>query len=89
MSTASTPAIQLKDVHTWYGESHILHGINIDVMPGEVVPLLGRSVPSRAAYSFVTTKHPSPAMELVREWLVQEAQRFCAERAQVLPAPAA
>ncbi|MBK6869034.1 MAG: ABC transporter ATP-binding protein [Burkholderiales bacterium] len=43
MSTASTPAIQLKDVHTWYGESHILHGIHIDVMPGEVVTLLGRN----------------------------------------------
>ena len=43
MSTASTHAIQLKDVHTWYGESHILHGIHIDVMPGEVVTLLGRN----------------------------------------------
>ncbi len=60
-----------------------------DVKAGRLVPLLGHSVPSRAAYSFVTTPHPSPAMELVREWLVQEAQRFCAERAQVLPAPAA
>ena len=59
-----------------------------DVKAGRLVPLLGRSVPSRAAYSFVTTAHPSPAMELVREWLVQEAQRFCAERAQVLQAPA-
>ena len=43
MSTASTPAIRLKDVHTWYGESHIMHGVNIDVMPGEVVTLLGRN----------------------------------------------
>ena len=60
-----------------------------DVQAGRLVPLLGHSVPSRAAYSFVTTTHPSPAMELVRGWLVQEAQRFCAERAQVLPAPAA
>ena len=60
-----------------------------DVQAGRLVPLLGHSVPSRAAYSFVTTTQPSPAMELVREWLVQEAQRFCAERAQVLPAPAA
>ena len=59
-----------------------------DVQAGRLVPLLGHSVPSRAAYSFVTTTHPSPAMELVREWLVQEAQRFCAERAQVLQAPA-
>ncbi len=42
MST-STPAIRLKDLHSWYGESHILHGVNIDVMPGEVVTLLGRN----------------------------------------------
>ena len=33
-----------------------------DVKAGRLVPLLGRSVPSRAAYSFVTTTHPSPAM---------------------------
>src|SRR5690606_26416328 len=43
MSTASTPAIQLKDVHSWYGESHILHGVSLHVMPGEVVSLLGRN----------------------------------------------
>ncbi|WP_423458679.1 ABC transporter ATP-binding protein [Ottowia sp. VDI28] len=43
MSTSSTPAIQLKDVHSWYGESHILHGVNIDVKRGEVVSLLGRN----------------------------------------------
>ncbi|SEA94699.1 LysR substrate-binding domain-containing protein [Acidovorax soli] len=58
-----------------------------DVKAGRLVPLLGRSVLSRAAYSFVTTTHPSPSMELVREWLVEEARRFCGERAQVLPAP--
>ena len=43
MNTASSPAIRIKDLHTWYGESHILHGVNIDVMPGEVVSLLGRN----------------------------------------------
>ena len=43
MSTASHPAIRLKDVHSWYGESHIMHGVSIDVMPGEVVTLLGRN----------------------------------------------
>ena len=41
--SSSTPAIQIRDLHTWYGESHILHGINIHVMPGEVVTLLGRN----------------------------------------------
>ena len=43
MSTSNTPAIRLKDVHSWYGESHIMHGVSIDVMPGEVVTLLGRN----------------------------------------------
>ncbi|MDO5624219.1 MAG: ABC transporter ATP-binding protein [Pseudomonadota bacterium] len=44
MSNANIPAaIQIRDVHTWYGESHILHGVNIEVRPGEVVTLLGRN----------------------------------------------
>ena len=44
MSTPSTAsAINIKDVHAWYGESHILHGVNIDVRQGEVVSLLGRN----------------------------------------------
>ncbi|QTD45854.1 ABC transporter ATP-binding protein [Ottowia testudinis] len=43
MNTSNSPAIRLKDVHSWYGESHIMHGVNIDVMPGEVVTLLGRN----------------------------------------------
>ncbi|MFV0680880.1 ABC transporter ATP-binding protein [Ottowia sp.] len=40
---STTPAIRIQDLHTWYGESHILHGIHIDVQPGEVVTLLGRN----------------------------------------------
>jgi branched-chain amino acid transport system ATP-binding protein len=35
--------LALRDVHTFYGKSHILHGVNIDVNPGEVVGLLGRN----------------------------------------------
>src|SRR5687768_15591158 len=35
--------LTLRDVHTFYGKSHILHGVNIDVNPGEVVGLLGRN----------------------------------------------
>jgi branched-chain amino acid transport system ATP-binding protein len=35
--------LELKDVHAWYGESHILHGINLTVNRGEVVTLLGRN----------------------------------------------
>jgi len=39
----SAPILQLRDVHAWYGESHILHGIDLDVRQGEVVTLLGRN----------------------------------------------
>ena len=37
------PALQLRDLHAWYGESHVLHGIDLDVRAGEVVTLLGRN----------------------------------------------
>ena len=38
-----TPALEIRDLHAWYGESHILHGIGLSVNPGEVVTLLGRN----------------------------------------------
>jgi branched-chain amino acid transport system ATP-binding protein len=36
-------ALELKDLHAWYGESHILHGIDLAVPRGQVVTLLGRN----------------------------------------------
>ena len=35
--------LRLTDVHAWYGESHVLHGIDLQVNKGEVVTLLGRN----------------------------------------------
>jgi branched-chain amino acid transport system ATP-binding protein len=35
--------LQVRNLEAWYGESHILHGINFDVKAGEVVTLLGRN----------------------------------------------
>src|SRR3954466_10827166 len=35
--------LAVANLQAWYGESHILHGINFDVKPGEVVTLLGRN----------------------------------------------
>ena len=35
--------LSLSDVHTYYGKSHILHGVSLEVGPGEVVSLLGRN----------------------------------------------
>ncbi len=33
----------LDGVHTYYGKSHVLHGVSLEVQPGEVVGLLGRN----------------------------------------------
>jgi branched-chain amino acid transport system ATP-binding protein len=43
MPDARTPLLSVKDLQAWYGESHILHGVNFDVYQGEVVTLLGRN----------------------------------------------
>ncbi len=37
------PLLEVKNLHSWYGESHILHGVNIEVGKGETVTLLGRN----------------------------------------------
>lgn len=35
--------LRIEELHAWYGESHILHGVNLSVHEGEVVTLLGRN----------------------------------------------
>src|SRR3954470_20355009 len=35
--------LEVKGLNAWYGESHILHGIDLEVREGEVVTLLGRN----------------------------------------------
>ena len=40
---AAAPALEIKNLEAWYGESHVLHGVDIVVQPGEVVTLLGRN----------------------------------------------
>ncbi|MDB5894486.1 MAG: transporter ATP-binding protein [Rhodoferax sp.] len=38
-----TAALQISGLQAWYGESHVLHGVDLVVQPGEVVTLLGRN----------------------------------------------
>ena len=38
-----TPALSISGLNAWYGESHILHGVDLTVNEGEVVTLLGRN----------------------------------------------
>ena len=41
--------IEINDLHGWYGESHVLHGVNLHVDEGEVVTLLGRNGAGRTS----------------------------------------
>ena len=39
----ATPFLEIKGLNAWYGESHVLHGVDLHVNEGEVVTLLGRN----------------------------------------------
>ncbi|MES5483911.1 ABC transporter ATP-binding protein [Bradyrhizobium sp. INPA03-11B] len=43
VAAAGAEVLTVNDLQAWYGESHILHGINFNVKAGEVVTLLGRN----------------------------------------------
>jgi branched-chain amino acid transport system ATP-binding protein len=43
MLERGAPLLAVENLEAWYGESHILHGVNFDVREGEVVTLLGRN----------------------------------------------
>ena len=43
MGTEADTVLQANDVHAWYGSSHILHGVHIDIRRGETLGLLGRN----------------------------------------------
>ncbi len=42
-SASVTPALEIRQLEAWYGEAHVLHGVDVVVQPGEVVTLLGRN----------------------------------------------
>jgi len=44
-----TPFLEIRDLHGWYGESHVLHGVDFHVDEGEVVTLLGRNGAGRTS----------------------------------------
>ena len=45
----SAPVLAIENLNAWYGESHVLHGINLSVQQGEVVCLLGRNGAGRTS----------------------------------------
>ena len=46
------PLLQVEDIHTYYGKSHVLHGVSLEVGTGEVVGLLGLIHPTRGSVLF-------------------------------------
>jgi len=46
--TGVKPILQIKDLHAWYGESHILHGIEMELGEGQLITLLGRNGAGRS-----------------------------------------
>jgi branched-chain amino acid transport system ATP-binding protein len=44
-----TAFLEVRELHAWYGESHVLHGVDFHVDEGEVVTLLGRNGAGRTS----------------------------------------
>ena len=42
-ASATAPMLAVRGLNAWYGESHILHGVDLDIVRGEAVTLLGRN----------------------------------------------
>ena len=40
--------LNIQDLHAYYGKSHVLHGVNLHINPGEIVALLGRNGSGRS-----------------------------------------
>ena len=47
-TSQDTEFLRISNLHAWYGESHILHGVDLTVHQGEVVTLLGRNGAGRS-----------------------------------------
>ena len=47
--------LDIKGLHAFYGKSHVLHGVDLQVGPGEIVALLGRNGSGRSTTAHAIT----------------------------------
>ena len=40
---APDPLLAVRDIHTYYGDSYVLHGASLELRAGEIVAILGRN----------------------------------------------
>ncbi len=64
--SAADALLELRDVHTYYSESHILHGVSLTVGRGEVVALLGRNGVGKTTTIQTILGLPSPRKGEIR-----------------------
>ncbi|HXG02953.1 MAG TPA: ATP-binding cassette domain-containing protein, partial [Candidatus Binatia bacterium] len=39
----SEPLLQVREIHTYYGDSYVLQGLSLEIRPGQIVAILGRN----------------------------------------------
>ncbi|MEX1660565.1 ABC transporter ATP-binding protein [uncultured Thioclava sp.] len=47
-TTLIKPMLKIENLHAWYGESHVLHGVNLELGEGQLITLLGRNGAGRS-----------------------------------------
>src|SRR5438552_2811710 len=68
LETPMEPLVAVENLHTYYGKSHILHGVSLYVGPGEVVGLLGRNGVGKSTTlkTIMGLVHPNQGKVLLR-----------------------
>ncbi|HEY0331614.1 MAG TPA: urea ABC transporter ATP-binding subunit UrtE [Rhodopseudomonas sp.] len=72
--------LSISDFHVAYGQSEVLHGLNIDVAPSEIVAIMGRNgmgktTLMKALMGIIPTKHGAVAMQGTELTTLQSYQR--------------
>jgi branched-chain amino acid transport system ATP-binding protein len=64
----SEPILAVDDIHTYYGESHILYGVSLELNQGELVGLLGRNGAGKTTLLRSICGHSPPRQGSIRYW---------------------
>src|ERR1700674_3180240 len=82
--------LAVEDIHSYYGKSHILHGISLEVGRGEVVGLLGRNGVGKSTTlkAIAGLVHPSAGRVLFEDRPITNMAAHRLARLRVPPPPA-